>query len=64
MTVQQDGGRGECASYQVQCSNCGLHEKEFSNDGTRRSAISQWNKFAKKSYEEMPTPKTIAARNI
>lgn len=63
MYVQEDGGRGEFSSYQVECSKCKLSEKNFSNDGTRRSAIRQWNQFAEKPYVA-PTQKVVIARNL
>lgn len=58
------GGRGTgmLTAYSARC-NCGLLEDHFGgNDGSLRSAIVQWNKWAKAQPRtetpDMPTPST------
>jgi len=51
-------GTGDMTSYMARCE-CGLREDHFSDDGTKRSAVRGWNKWAreqvakgiKKTYE-------------
>lgn len=54
-------GTGEMTVYSARCG-CGLMEDHFGDDGTKRSTVSGWNKWAreqiakgvKKTYERHP----------
>lgn len=42
----QEGGRGsgDLTSYYVKCK-CGVNVRNLSTDGTKRSAVRQWNRI-------------------
>ena len=39
-------GSGNLTSYLVMCP-CGLNEEDFGMDGTKRTALREWNKWVK-----------------
>lgn len=47
LIAQSYGGRGtgEMTVYSARCT-CGLLEDHFGDDGTKRSAVNGWNKWA------------------
>lgn len=40
-------GTGDLTAYYAQCSDCKFKVDHLSKDGTKRSAISEWNQYAK-----------------